>query len=331
MVDRGVGAHAGDALSFTRRISLPWMKRLIWPRALTLRLLIACGALVALVAGCVTLESKERELTFRPSHQDAVWFGGMPAGMRELDLPVGLPPDVQKMHAWWWPAGDADAPAVLYLHGARWNLTGQLRRIEQLHRFGFSVFAIDYRGFGKSEGDLPSEETVYADALAGWQWLAAEVPDASRRFIYGHSLGGAVAIDLAARLSDRNAQAGGLIVESTFTSLPDIAAAVTFEWLPTRLLLSQKFDSIDKISRVRMPVVIAHGASDRMVPPRFAKVLYEAAREPKSLLVVDGATHNNTMIVGEDDYRAAITKLFNLPVLAAVAAKTHSGPLRPGT
>jgi len=89
-----------------------------------------------------------------------------------------------------------------------------LRRIEQLHRFGFSVFAIDYRGFGKSEGDLPSEETVYADALAGWQWLAAEVPDATHRFIYGHSLGGAVAIDLAARLSDQDARAGGLIVES---------------------------------------------------------------------------------------------------------------------
>ena len=308
------------------------MKRLFWPRALALRLLIACVALAALGAGCVSLESRERELTFRPSHQDAIWFGGMPAGVRELDLPVGAAPDVQKMHAWWWPAADADAPAVLYLHGARWNLTGQLRRIEQLHRFGFSVFAIDYRGFGKSEGDLPSEETVYADALAGWQWLAGKVPDAARRFIYGHSLGGAVAIDLAARLADEDSQAGGLIVESTFTSLPAIAAAVTFEWLPTRLLLSQKFDSIDKIQRVRMPVFIAHGGSDRMVPPRFSKALYEAAREPKSLLVVDGATHNNAMIVGEDDYRAAIAKLFELPALAtAAAAKTHGAAARPGS
>ena len=307
------------------------MNRLLWPRALTPRLLIACGALVALVAGCVSLESRERELTFRPSHQDAVWFSGMPAGVRELDLPVGVAPDVQKVHAWWWPAADADAPAVLYLHGARWNLTGQLRRIEQLHRFGFSVFAIDYRGFGKSDGDLPSEETVYADAMAGWRWLAEAVPDGARRFIYGHSLGGAVAIDLAARLSDQDARVGGLIVESTFTTLPDIAAAVTFEWLPTRLLLSQKFDSLDKITRVRMPVFIAHGGSDRMVPMRFSRALYEAAHEPKALLVVDSATHNNTMLVGEDDYRAAIAKLFDLPALAATAKKLHSGILRPGS
>jgi fermentation-respiration switch protein FrsA (DUF1100 family) len=328
MVDRDVAPAPRYS---SPSISESVMKRLFWPRALALRLLIACVALAALGAGCVSLESRERELTFRPSHQDAVWFGGMPAGVRELDLPVGAAPDVQQMHAWWWPAADADAPAVLYLHGARWNLTGQLRRIEQLHRFGFSVFAIDYRGFGKSEGDLPSEETVYADALAGWQWLAGAVPDAARRFIYGHSLGGAVAIDLAARLADQDAQAGGLIVESTFTSLPDIAAAVTFEWLPTRLLLSQKFDSIDKIRRVRMPVIIAHGGSDRMVPPRFSKALYEAAREPKSLLVVDGATHNNTMIVGEDDYRAAIAKLFDLPAHAAAATKTHSVAARPGS
>ena len=157
------------------------------------------------------------------------------------------------------------------------------------------------------------------------------MPDGARRFIYGHSLGGAVAIDLAARLSDQDARVGGLIVESTFTTLPDIAAAVTFEWLPTRLLLSQKFDSLDKITRVRMPVFIAHGGSDRMVPMRFSRALYEAAHEPKALLVVDSATHNNTMLVGEDDYRAAIAKLFDLPALAATAKKLHSGILRPGS
>jgi fermentation-respiration switch protein FrsA (DUF1100 family) len=276
-----------------------------------LRLFAAGIALACLVAGCVQLEVKERELTFRPTRDAAYWFGGMPEGVRELYLPVDA--DGERLHAWWWPAHDSQAPVVLYLHGARWNLTGQVRRIEQLHKFGFGVFAIDYRGFGKSDGDLPSEASVYADALAAWQWLDRVQPDPTQRFIYGHSLGGAVAIDLAARLSANDIAAGGLIVESTFTSLADIAAAMSFDWLPTRLLLTQKFDSLDKIARVRMPVLIAHGASDRLVPARFSSSLYGAARAPKKLLLVDGASHNNTMIVGNTDYLEACAELFGLP------------------
>ena len=166
---------------------------------------------------------------------------------------------------------------IYYLHGARWNLTGHLRRIEQLRSFGFSVLAIDYRGFGKSDGDLPSEATVYEDARAGWEWLVARQPDPARRFIYGHSLGGAVAIDLAARLAARRRDARGLIVESTFTTLADIAAEMTFRWLPTDLILSQKFDSIAQDREVAMPVLVVHGAGDRFVPSRFSEALYAAA------------------------------------------------------
>jgi len=189
---------------------------------------------------------------------------------------------------------------VLYLHGSRWNLTGQLFRIEQLRAFGFSVLAIDYRGFGKSEGGLPSEDTVYEDARVAWERLAELQPDPARRFIYGHSLGGAVAIDLAAKLSTEAEQSGkpaaarGLIVESSFTTLADIARSLTYPWLPVQLILSQKFDSVDKIGRVRMPVLIVHGAGDRFVPSRFSQALYEAAPEPKKLLLVDGASHNNS-------------------------------------
>jgi alpha-beta hydrolase superfamily lysophospholipase len=279
------------------------MTRIPRPRAGLVRLALAAGLLVALAAGCAHLGYNERQLTFRPSKDVAGWFAGIPAGAQEVFVPVVHSSEgnaaTEKMHAWWWPAADPRAPAVLYLHGARWNLTGQTRRIEQLHRFGFSVFAIDYRGFGKSDGDLPSEDSVYEDAQAAWRWLGERQPDATRRFIYGHSLGGAVAIDLAARLSADGAEVGGLVAESTFTTLADVAAALTSEWLPTKLILSQKFDSVDKISRVTMPVIIAHGASDRMVPSRFSEALYKAATAPKKLLLVDGAGHNNTMIVGE--------------------------------
>jgi len=290
------------------------MNRVSRPAAALTRGLIAAGVFAALIGGCMQLEERERELTFRPSRVEAGWFSGLPDGAREVFLPVGTGANAPKLDAWWWPAAGTDAPAILYLHGSRWNLTGQVRRIGQLHRFGFSVFAIDYRGFGKSDGDLPSEQTVYADALEAWNWLARQQPDPARRLIYGHSLGGAVAIDLAARLSERpGGEAGGLIVESTFTTLADVASAMAPDWIPIRLLLSQKFDSLDKIARVRMPVLIAHGASDHLIPPRFSSALFAAAQGPKKLLLVDGASHNNTMLVGETDYLADIVELFGVP------------------
>src|SRR5438552_4663545 len=304
------------------------MSTRFWPNAPVLRLLIAGGVLAAFAGGCMQLEYRERELTFRPSRVAAEWFYGVPDGVREVYLPVGVEKDAPKIDAWWWPAQQADAPAVLYLNGSRWNLTGQLRRIEQLHKFGFAVFAIDYRGFGKSDGDLPSEQSVYTDALEAWRWLAKQQPDPARRVIYGHSLGGAVAIDLAARLSEEGAGAAcGLIVESTFTTLADVATAMAPDWIPVRLLLSQKFDSLEKIARVRMPVFIAHGASHRLIPPRFPSALFAAAHEPKKLLLVDGASHNNAMVVGASDYLAGMLELFGLPVDAQPHAPVaHDSP-----
>ncbi|RZI82409.1 MAG: alpha/beta hydrolase, partial [Pseudomonas sp.] len=258
---------------------------------------------------------KERELVFRIEPGQASWFRGLPAGVQELDLRPRTFTANQSLHAWWWPAQRADAPAILYLHGVRWNLTGQLFRIEQLHAMGYSVLAVDYRGFGQSRGDLPSEATVYEDAQVAWERFAQLQPDRNKRLIFGHSLGGAVAVELAAELS-RQAQkdgspsaARGLILESTFTSLGDVAAVVADTALPVRWLLSQKFDSIDKIDQVGMPVLLVHGQDDRYVPPRFSQQLYEAAQQPKTLLLVPGASHNNSMSLAGPRYRQAIKAL----------------------
>ncbi len=276
---------------------------------------LVAALLVALVAaGCATLEEKERELTFRAVKGEASWYAGMPAGVQDVWLPVG--DGTQRIHAWWWPGDDPSAPAIFYLHGVRWNLTGNLRRIEQLRSFGFSVFAIDYRGFGKSDGDLPSEAMCYEDARAGWAWLAQRQPDSARRFIYGHSLGGAVAIDLAASLARGDhgtlPKARGLIVESTFTTLADVAAELSWSWLPTNLILSQKFDSIDKIREVDVPVLVVHGAGDRFVPSKFSQALYTAARGPKKLLLIENGSHNNSMWMGTEEYQHALSELFGL-------------------
>ncbi|MDQ6620831.1 MAG: alpha/beta hydrolase [Pseudomonadota bacterium] len=278
-------------------------------------LTLVVGAVLA--SGCVMLETKERELTWRPVRSVATWFGGLPQHVQEFKLPLGDDPLAPRMRAWWWPGTAADAPALLYLHGARWNLTGQFRRIEQLHDFGFSVLAIDYRGFGESDGELPSEATVYEDAQAAWKWLARKQPDAHRRYIYGHSLGGAVAVDLASRVAAEGTGGGGLIVESSFTSLADVAAAMSYEWLPMGLILSQKFDSVSKMSQVRMPVLIVHGANDTYVPSRLSETLFAAAPAPKKLVVVQGASHNNSMWVGDAEYRGALSELFGLDLHAA--------------
>jgi alpha-beta hydrolase superfamily lysophospholipase len=289
-------------------------------RGHALRLVTGSAAVALLVvAGCGQLAEKERELTFRVVAGTASWFNGLPAGVQEIDLVVDAADGgKQRIDAWWWPSAVQQAPAILYLHGSRWNLTGQTSRIEQLHAFGFSVLAIDYRGFGKSDGDLPSEESVYEDARAAWNRLAELQPDATRRFIYGHSLGGAVAVDLAAYLSAAASRAGatpparGVIIESSFTTLPDIARALSYPWLPVQLLMAQKFDSVRKIAGLRMPVLIVHGASDRFVPARFSEELYEAAPQPKRLLLVPGATHNNSMRVGNAQYLEAMRELFGV-------------------
>ncbi|MGH8798688.1 MAG: alpha/beta hydrolase [Casimicrobiaceae bacterium] len=273
------------------------------------------GVLAA--CGTVALQHEESRLVFRVDRDVPGWYTGMPDGVQEFDIPVAAAAEPQRIHAWWWPAagGKPDAPAILYLHGARWSLTGQLFRIAELRDFGFSVLAIDYRGFGKSDGDLPTEKTVYEDAHAAWNWLAARQPDPARRFIYGHSLGGAVAIDLAASLSGDGAAAppaAGLIVESSFTSLEDMAKALTYPWLPVGLLLSQKFDSATKMAKVRLPVLIVHGEADRIVPARFSEELYQAAMGPKKLLLIEGGTHNNSMRTGAPEYRSALGELFGL-------------------
>lgn len=292
------------------------------------RTLAALLGLVVLVgAGCAVLATKERELTFRPVREVSGWFSGLPQDVREFYLPVSEEPGAERLFTWYWPNERADAPVLLYLHGVRWNLTGHLRRIENLRSFGFSVLAIDYRGFGKSDGDLPSEEGVYEDAAVAWRWLVAHTPDASKRFVYGHSLGTAIATQLAVGEAAHDGL-GGLIIEGGFTSLPEMAKALAPSWLPIDWLITQKFDTIDKIASVPAPVLIVHGTGDLLVPYRFSEALYAAAHEPKRLVLVDGGGHYNTSWVGATEYRRAIAELFDVP--APLASSRVPGALSKG-
>jgi len=214
-----------------------------------------------------------------------------------------------RLHAWWLGQARHDAPVLLYLHGARFDLRGSLHRIQGLHALGFAVLAIDYRGFGKSTPELPSERMACEDARAAWAWLARCQPGA-RRFIYGHSLGGAIAVQLASEVAD----AAGLMVEGTFTSIPELFATMSWGWLPITPLITQRFDSAERVAHVRSPLLVIHGSDDETIHPDLGRALFERAIAPKRFLLVEGGSHHDTHVVGHAQYREALRELFQLAV-----------------
>lgn len=270
-----------------------------------LRRLLVASLLLGAASGCATLDSKQSEWIFQPARENWRGFQGLPAGVEEVWLKVPGTRDEQ-VHGWWAPQADPDAPAVLYLHGARWNLTGSSFRIQRWREMGFSVLAIDYRGFGQSSGALPTEAQAYADAALAWEWLKTRVPQPRRRFIYGHSLGGAVAIDLATRVAP--AEAAGLVTEATFTSVPDVVAASRYGWLPVGFLITQRFEAAVRMRRVALPTLILHGTADGVIPHGMADRLFEAANEPKRLVKFEGAGHSGLAWADYERYRATIAE-----------------------
>ena len=132
------------------------------------------------------------------------------------------------------------------------------------------------------------------------------MPESRRRFIYGHSLGGAVAIDLAARVSA--AEAAGLVTESAFTSVPDVVAASPYGWLPVGFLITQRFEAAERMRRVALPKLILHGTADSVIPHGMADRLFEAASEPKRLVKFEGASHSGIAWADYERYRATIAE-----------------------
>jgi hypothetical protein len=269
----------------------------------------------AIIGACASLDRIERNAIFKPTRDVTETPASHGAAYEELWIAVGT----ERVNAWWLRGPASDSPALLYLHGNAENLGPNAPRIARFRDMGFSVLAIDYRGYGKSDGGLPSEASVYADAQAAWDLLRTLAPE-RKRFIYGHSLGGAVAIELARRNSD----ASGLVVESTFTSIKDAAADTPWHWLASDWLLAQRFSSIEKIGTLKLPILIIHGMADPLIPYRMSEALYAAANEPKRLLLVPGADHRDVPAVGGERYRAAWRELAELGGARLVAIQARA-------
>ncbi|RZI99214.1 MAG: alpha/beta fold hydrolase, partial [Rubrivivax sp.] len=265
--------------------------------------LLALVATVLLLAGCASLDEKQREWIFQPSNASWGNSAALAADMSDvwIDFDSRVSGESTRLHGLWMD-GPAEAgehgPVLLFLHGAKWNVSGSAPRIRRMQELGFSVLAVDYRGFGKSTALLPSEKTAYEDARAAWDWLGARYPGRPR-YIFGHSLGGAIGIDLATQVSDE----AGTIVEGTFTSIPEVVSTFKWGWLPLSGLITQRFESLDKVPQIGSPLLVVHGSADSLILPSLGKKLYEAAVGPKLFVLVEGGSHFSTNSVGHTQYR----------------------------
>lgn len=288
------------------------------------RLLVAGIIASAGAVGCAQLDSWQRQTIFSPAPDQQRWWREPLADTEVFDLVLD---NGHHVNAWYWQHPRAGAPTVLYLHGSRWNLNGSVFRIERWTQMGYSILAIDYRGFGESTLLLPSERTAFEDAAAALAELERRQPDPAKRFVYGHSLGGAIAIDLASR-ADMPAFAG-LIVESSFTSISAMLGTLRWGSVPgASLLVTQPFNSVQKLATLTTPMLILHGTADRVVPHTMSDELFAAAvnvpLDMKRLVKIDGASHSGSVRRGEV-YESAVRR-FTADISQAYAAGQPASP-----
>ncbi len=228
----------------------------------------------------------EESLIFFPSKYPAGRWR-IPSGLAVEDAEFAAA-DGTRLHGWYVPRDDANA-VILFCHGNAGNITDRAGVLARLHDdVGASVLIFDYRGYGRSEGS-PSEDGVLADARAARAWLAKRAGVEEREIVlFGRSLGGAVAVDLAAEDGAR-----GLVLQSTFTSIPDMAA-YHYPWFPARGLLRTRLDSLAKIGSYRGPLLASHSRDDTIVPFALGERLFQAANEPKQFIQLEDCDHNDS-------------------------------------
>ena len=211
--------------------------------------------------------------------------------------------DGETLDGWYVPA-KTPRGTLLFFHGNAGNISHRLDSIAIFHRLGLNVLIFDYRGYGRSTGK-PSEQGTYRDAEAAWRHLVDQRGIPSREILlFGRSLGGAVATWLAGRV-----EPAGLIVESSFSSVPDMAAEL-YPWLPVRWLARISYDSKGRIGEVNTPVLIVHSTADEIIPFHHGQALFEAATEPKTMLEISGG-HNDGFLVSREKYQLGIYRFLD--------------------
>lgn len=209
----------------------------------------------------------------------------------------------EKVHAWFVPA-DNPRGVVLFCHGNAGNISHRLQTIELLHSLNMSTMIFDYQGYGKSSGK-PSEKGTYLDVQAAWHYLIeGRKIRPEEIFIFGRSLGGAVAADLASQTTP-----AGVILESTFTSARDLGSELFF-FLPIRLLSRFEYDTLGKLDQITSPLKIIHSPDDEIIPFSHGLKLYEGAPAPKYFTEIRG-DHNTGFLESRENYLKKLDQFFS--------------------
>jgi pimeloyl-ACP methyl ester carboxylesterase len=266
---------------------------------------------------CAALWFGQTRLVFSPVKEITTTPAEFNAKYQDVFIPVqNTDGKIEKIHGWWLPntqqveqSNQGDRKAILYLHGKGKNISANAKHANRLMRLGFSVLVIDYRGYGKSEGGFPTESSVYTDAQTAWNYLIEKGYKPNQILIYGHSLGGAIAIDLALKHPD----AFGMIVDASFTSMSDMAQLdPKYRVFPIDLLIHQRFDSIAKVRSLAMSVLYIHGTADELIPSAMSQRLYDSTPTKKQIVLIPTAGHNNTASTNEPLYLNSIRSFFKL-------------------
>ena len=246
----------------------------------------------AIVIFILALRVFENHLIFFPPRYPLGFPRSLSSDIEEVWLTTR---DGVKINAFYYP-NPAAKRVLLCFHGNAENIGYGIESMQALGTSGANLLAVDYRGYGKSEGK-PDEQGVYRDADAAYDYLVNQRHfRAEDIIIYGHSLGGAVAVNLASRR-----RCGGLILQSSFTSARAMARRM-FHIPLIEYVVKSRFDSLDKIRDVRAPILIVHGTRDEVVPFAMGEQLYRAAPQPKQFYPIPGAGHNDVLQVGGTDY-----------------------------
>ncbi|WP_320056757.1 alpha/beta hydrolase [Planktothrix agardhii] len=273
--------------------------------------LLAVGA-IAYLCACLFMFLRQTRFIFFPSRLISMTPDNVGLSYQDIELQISTPSGkIETVHCWWIPSEtNPNQKVIIDLHGNRNTIEGNIGYAEQFHEMGLSVLLVEYRGYGRSTNRFPSEKTVYQDVEAAWNYLVNERQiNPHNIYVFGHSLGGAIAINLALK----HTEIAGLIIESSFTNIREMIDYKKKYWMfPINLILTQKFDSLAKISALKMPILLTHGTEDELIPKTMSEDLFNAAIEPKQLLIVAGAGHNNVRQVGGKEYWETVQQFLTL-------------------
>lgn len=255
------------------------------------RLLLVVVAIPYVIV-CIYVYFQQRSLIYYPVKEWASTPDRQQLPYENISL---MTSDKVRLSAWYIPRAGSNK-VILFAHGNAGNISHRLDSIRIFHELGFDVLIFDYRGYGKSAG-RPSEAGTYRDIDAAWRYLTETRKFTARQIVlFGRSLGGAVAIDLATRQTP-----AALIVESSFSSSKDMADEL-FAWLPNRLLLRHHYRSIDKMAQIDCPLLVLHSPEDDIIPFRQGVALYNAAKQPKGFVRLAGG-HNEGFLLNRRNYK----------------------------